>query len=433
MAPGLRAPSAPSQPSHPPLPLPLPLPLPQLDPSLWPAFEHLLHCMYHDELPQGLSVAQLLQALRLADRFQAPTCLAACNQQLQGKRAHELSWPDLHAFYSTEASLQEGVLAGAAQPFSAKLRGAFTAFEEAWRDDKLRAVFLDLPLPAVQELAALDELQVASENTVATALAAWLQHGAGGERLEAAGLLLQHLRLQHLTQAYVGDVLLQLCGLGSVLQQQPGLLVAAMQYSQASAAARQRVPALLDMKRCRPQPVACRELHFTWRPSLEEVAHLVQRRLQEGRKGRLSSPVQRWNGFLLQLEIQAGTTMAKLPTLFVTLCVGADPDACCSCAAAPGASLRSAAVRGALQLPGPVSGSSNTFSLDMAASGAWQRTELDVRRVKLGDGAVRDSATLVAALTQAGRSVRSVDAPAPQGRVRELQELPIRCTVTECV
>jgi hypothetical protein len=401
---------------------------PQLDPSLWPAFEHLLHCFYHDALPPGLSVAQLLQVLRLADRFQAPTCLTACNQELQSKRAQDLSWPDLHAFYSTEASLQEGVLAGAALLFSSKLKGAFLAFEEAWRDDQLRGVFLDLPLPAVEELAALDELQVVSENTVATALAAWLQH-SGGERQGAAAQLLQHLRLQHLTQAYIGDVLLQLSGLGSALQQQPSMLVAAMQYSQASPAARRRVQGLCDMKCSRPQPATSHALNFTWRPTLEQVAQLVQQRLQERRKGRLSSPVQRWNGFLLQLEIQAGTTKSKLPTLFVTLCVGADPAAC---SAPDAAGLRSAVVKGSVQLPGPASGSSNSFSLDMAASGTWQRTEFDVRKIKLGDGAAGDSATLVAALTHASGSVRAVEAPAPEARVRELRELPIRCIITQC-
>ena len=47
-----------------------PAPL-QLEPSSWDAFvDLLLYHMYHDQLPEGVSAAQVLEAARLADRFQ---------------------------------------------------------------------------------------------------------------------------------------------------------------------------------------------------------------------------------------------------------------------------------------------------------------------------------------------------------------------------
>ena len=57
------------------------LPAPtQLDPSCWDAFvDLLLYHMYHDQLPEGVSAAQVLEAARLADRFQVRcSCAGVC-------------------------------------------------------------------------------------------------------------------------------------------------------------------------------------------------------------------------------------------------------------------------------------------------------------------------------------------------------------------
>ena len=56
-----------------------PAPL-QLEPSSWDAFvDLLLYHMYHDQLPEGVSAAQVLEAARLADRFQVRcSCVLFC-------------------------------------------------------------------------------------------------------------------------------------------------------------------------------------------------------------------------------------------------------------------------------------------------------------------------------------------------------------------
>jgi hypothetical protein len=49
----------------------LPVSIPQLDAALWDAFEQqLLYHVYHDKLPKGLALGQVLQLALLADRFQ---------------------------------------------------------------------------------------------------------------------------------------------------------------------------------------------------------------------------------------------------------------------------------------------------------------------------------------------------------------------------
>jgi hypothetical protein len=145
-----------------------------------------------------------------------PSCLEACNRRFQGAAADGVSWADLHTFYNMPDTLRGGVLKQAGEVFAAKLRAAYLHLEEAWREDALRGQFCGLPLGAVEALAALDELQVVSENTVAAALATWLAHGLPGRR--AAGKqLLGLVRLQHLSQCYVREVLLHLPGLGEHL------------------------------------------------------------------------------------------------------------------------------------------------------------------------------------------------------------------------
>ncbi len=68
----------------------------------------------------------------------------------------------------------------------------------------------------MEALAALDELHVVSENTLATALATWLAHDLPG-RAAAGAQLLELVRLQHLSQCYVREVLPHLPGLGQHL------------------------------------------------------------------------------------------------------------------------------------------------------------------------------------------------------------------------
>ena len=145
--------------------------------------------------------------------LQVPSCLESCSQRLLAMQPGDLSWEDVAAFYSMPDSLREGVLKEAVKVFAGRLRTSFLCLEEAWRDQALRDAFLQLPLGAVEALAAMDDLQVVSDNTVALALASWL--AAHKTRLAAAPALLAHLRLHQLSQCYLGDVLPQLPGLGA--------------------------------------------------------------------------------------------------------------------------------------------------------------------------------------------------------------------------
>ncbi len=58
-----------------------------------------------------------------------------------------------------------------------KLKGTFRPLEEAVQDPQLWDTFLQLPLGALEALAAMDDLQVVSENTVALVVACWLEDG----------------------------------------------------------------------------------------------------------------------------------------------------------------------------------------------------------------------------------------------------------------
>jgi hypothetical protein len=115
------------------------------------------------------------------------TLLEAGNAYFAATAASSLTWADVATFYSMEASLREGVLQqGPGMPVTDKLRSTFLCLEEAWRDEDLRGAWLDLPLPAVELLAAMDELQVVSENAVATALASRGPQQGGGRPGTAA-------------------------------------------------------------------------------------------------------------------------------------------------------------------------------------------------------------------------------------------------------
>ena len=57
---------------------------PQLDPALWDPFEQqLLYHIYHDALPDGLGLSQVLQLAQLADRFQVGARVERSVRQLR--------------------------------------------------------------------------------------------------------------------------------------------------------------------------------------------------------------------------------------------------------------------------------------------------------------------------------------------------------------
>jgi hypothetical protein len=359
---------------------------------------------------------------------QVPGCLDACNQRFQGVAApDDVSWADLHAFYSMPDTLRAGVLKQAGQVFADKLKAAYLCMEEAWRDDVLRQQFCKLPLGAVEALAALDELKMVSENTVATALATWLAHDLPGR--EAAGAqLLGHIRLHHLSQCYVREVLPHLPGLGQHLTVQQ--LLGALQYVQTPAASRGRLETLAALKPARAQPSST-GLGFEWRVSTAGLLQLVQQALQpEPAWGRLEGDLHRYNGFALRPVAETGRSASNKPYLFVSLEVGVPPEL----SKQPSIASTCALVSGTVQVPGSHAGELVNVRLDwrLRPSKSKPICRAYVWKLQLGEGAVHDMGTLVAALVGGGRVVRSVAAPAPAVRVAQLGELPLVFNVTAC-
>jgi hypothetical protein len=203
-------------------------------------------------------------------------------------------------------------------------------------------------------------------------------------------------------------------------------LAAALQYCTASALVRSDIKLQQRMKPPRAQP-ASQKLQFEWRPRLQDLVQLVQQRMEGGEKATMSSPVQRWNGYQLQLVASASTSKSGTPHLYVYAQVTADP----SSVSGPGL-LKSGSVTGTVMLPDLLPPRRNHFTLDLDRAGADTGTLAFCRQFKLGEKAVTDAATLLAALTSSSAYVQAVAAPAPASRVAELQEVPFQCTIASC-
>jgi hypothetical protein len=326
---------------------------------------------------------------------QVPGCLKSCTGRLQSAAAADVSWEDLHAFYGMPDTLRAGVLKQACKVFAAKLSAAFLCLEEAWRDDALRQQFCELPLAAVEALAALDELQVVSENTVATALATWLAHDLEG-RLATGQQLLGHIRLQHLSQAYVQGVLPHLPGLGQHLTMQR--LLEALRYEKVSAGSRHRVDQLKAMKPPRAQP-ASTGLSFEWYVSTADLLQLVEEVLQPepGKGSLLCSSVHWYNGFQLRAAAHVAGNRKEQLYLRIYLAVHSPNTptiACCPI------------VNGTAQMPGGHTGAQVSMDLAWCQSSCAPDHRSYVWMLTLGQGAVHNMGTLVAAIASTERLAR---------------------------
>jgi hypothetical protein len=355
-----------------------------------------------------------------------PSCLEACNRRFQGAAADGVSWADLNTFYSMPDTLRGGVLKQAGEVFAAKLRAAYLHLEEAWRDDALRLQFCELPLGAVEALAALDELRVISENTVAAALATWLAHDLPGRR--AAGKqLLGLIRLQHLSQCYVREVLPRLPGLGEHLSVEQ--LLEALQYEKVPAVRRRHIESLAALKPPRAQP-ASRRLRFEWRISTASLMELVQQALQpEPALGRVESGVHRYNGFALQAVACTGFSSAGgAPYMYIILEASVPPEL----AKLPGISSTCALISGMAEVAGAQAGEPVRFDLDWNMMPFMSERRAYIWHLKLGEGCVHDACTLVAALTGSERHVTAINEPAPAARVAELREVPLVFNFINC-
>lgn len=399
----------------------------QLDPSLWDCMlDHLLYQMYHLKLPSGLTTADVLRLLVLADRLLVARCIRECNAYFARVPPPPISWDDVSAYYSLPDALRSSAdLTAAAEGFSSKLAGAFRGdFGEAWSDPELRTIFLQLPKAAVEQLAAMD-LEVVSENVVATALASWIAHDRGS-RLSAGQDLALLLRLAHLSQAYTKDVLMHLPGIGEHITRQ--MLLDALQYRQATMGTLLALGPACFPSGPRP-PSAGPLLEFRWTVSLSNMLELVEACLAEDSHGEFSSPDLYYNGFMVRATMRTTHNTSGAPYLYLLLSVGA------RAGDAPGdvIPVRHVDVRGDVMMPGVLEGLWHRYSqgsVCRSADPSCPEVDVCLRSIALGEGCVRDAATLVAAVCKNPSDTSSLTIPAPPNVVARLQQVLMAFTVS---
>ncbi|KAL6755593.1 hypothetical protein V8C86DRAFT_3137521 [Haematococcus lacustris] len=151
----------------------------------------------------------LVAALRLADQWQADLVVMAAARALSASTA---SWP----WFTTVAilDLPQALLASPqVRPLQRRAMEEVVSnlgnLELAWTKPELRGKLMALPIDAVEQLLVGRDLQVASENTVLTALTDYVETGRGAMATprQLAGLL-QACRLHHCSSSFFLHVLL---------------------------------------------------------------------------------------------------------------------------------------------------------------------------------------------------------------------------------
>ncbi|KAK9813264.1 hypothetical protein WJX72_011653 [[Myrmecia] bisecta] len=162
-------------------------------------FWQLIKFIYTQEV-ETRQEAELLQLLLLAGQYAVEGCVTACAQLLDS--------PDL----SLETALHICVLANdqdhgdslksLSAAANARIMAKFGDFDAIFHDYELEGAFLDLPFAAIKMLVDQDNLQVEHENTVFSAVMAWMAHNDG----TAAQLAACHLRYAWMTTSYLQGV-----------------------------------------------------------------------------------------------------------------------------------------------------------------------------------------------------------------------------------
>lgn len=352
--------------------------------------------------------------------MQVPGCKDSCNEYFRAASAEQLSWEDVDAFYSMPATLREGVLAEAAgQVILQKLHSTFGCLEEVVRDPDLWVTFLQLPKGAVEALAAMDNLQVVSENTVALAVACWL--AAHESRLPAAPELLNLLRLHHLTHSFLRHVLRHLAGLGEALTLQHCL--DAWGYAAAPASCRSSL--YQGFKPARQCP-ASTELSFQWRVRVSDVVNFIQAQIapDSNEESILRSNIWHWyNGF--KLGIFMFTRPSAPSPRVLHACVVA------TCSTEGGLSnVPSVDIQGSVSMhAGPDGAQLKHSQLMLYGSKADNATRF--LAIQLGQDHVHDAASLMAAIVAPGPIVVGPQPPVSI-ELAATPELLLTCTITSC-
>jgi hypothetical protein len=145
------------------------------------------------------------QALRLADRLQAPCGVQAASAALAA--AAPLSWDTALAVWALPAGCSDNdAYAPAFQAAAATVQAELGDLEAALNDGPKKQRLLSLPFPGLLQLLGSDETRVASENTVFVACACWLERHQGCSA-EQTKQLAGCIRLHHCSSLFLPSVI----------------------------------------------------------------------------------------------------------------------------------------------------------------------------------------------------------------------------------
>ena len=153
------------------------------------AMEKLLRLMYSQKVPVGTPIELLLQMLRLADCYQAVSCMQLLLTHLATAGKHAIPLNLAAQLFSMPAIVQTCL---AFKSLCSEVAVSITVMclSAVIQSDDLRQQFCKLPHAAVLAWAESDRLQVQSENCVVYLLSAWVkaQQQQGGQGVSAAQL-----------------------------------------------------------------------------------------------------------------------------------------------------------------------------------------------------------------------------------------------------
>ncbi|GLI71464.1 hypothetical protein VaNZ11_016690 [Volvox africanus] len=239
------------------------------------AAEMMLHFMYTGRLPSGLSPAQLLALLMLADQYAVGRLLAAVDTAFAGLPLPGLSLEQLLRLYELpEVLLAGGALNSALSKLVDKLISELGDLEMVMDCPARKAQLLGLPYEAVRLLLQSPETRVWNENSAVAALVEWMagpegQMATQDQRRQLVALL----RLQHCTHSYISYILPQIPWLLYSLD--PTRLLLALSWSRADASTRDVYTAERYFEQATSQ--AAHQLHQLHQPQQNQEQQQQQR------------------------------------------------------------------------------------------------------------------------------------------------------------
>jgi len=155
------------------------------------------------------SPAELVNILRIADRYQVADCVAACRREFSKLKVEEIDLEIIKMVYSIDTIVKDA--SSFTEMMSAvqeRLLGMFHDVVETIRSPALLSQFLQLPFAAAAAVLSSDTLVVDSENSVAVMATLWMVRGRGRAcSPEQRKFISSCIRLDHLSSSYLLGVL----------------------------------------------------------------------------------------------------------------------------------------------------------------------------------------------------------------------------------